>query len=134
MQKYDSNLRNKPFKDYDEYMQYVFNCVNTALDQYIDVMKSTYANEQGGYKSILYPDIEIAGDTCRNQVERFYSDGDSAGESTAPKTEDEEAEEENEAEGVVDEELMALLGAFSVERDSAKPKKKEKKRKSVSFL
>jgi ATP-dependent 26S proteasome regulatory subunit len=108
-------------------MQYVFNCVNTALDQYIDVMKSTYANEQGGYKSILYPDIEIAGDTCRNQVERFYSDGDSAGESTAPKTEDEEAEEENEAEGVVDEELMALLGAFSVERDSAKPAKKGKK-------
>ena len=55
MQKYDNKLRDTSFRDYDEYMQFVFNCVNTALDQYIDVMKTTYASEQGGYKSILYP-------------------------------------------------------------------------------
>ena len=83
MQKYDSKLENTPFQDYDEYMQYIFHCVNTALDRYIDGMKATYANEQGGYKSILYPDIEIAGDTCRNQIERFYTGTDSEEEETS---------------------------------------------------
>ena len=123
MQKYDSKLRGTPFSDYDEYMQYVFNCVNTALDQYIDVMKTTYASEQGGYKSILYPDIEIAGDTCRNQIERFYS-GDATGEISAEEeveeAEDAEEDAEEEADDEVDDELMSLLGAFSVQRDEPK--------------
>ena len=118
MQKYDSKLENKPFKDYDEYMQYIFHCVNTALDQYIDGMKETYANEQGGYKSILYPDIEIAGDTCRNQIQRFYSDEEAESEASSETEEDEE--EEKEEEESVDEDLMALLGAFSVERETPK--------------
>ena len=118
MQKYDSKLENKPFKDYDEYMQYIFHCVNTALDQYIDGMKETYANEQGGYKSILYPDIEIAGDTCRNQIQRFYSDEEAESEASSETEEDEE--EGKEEEESVDEDLMALLGAFSVERETPK--------------
>ncbi|MBR3539382.1 MAG: ATP-binding protein [Eubacterium sp.] len=118
MQKYDRELQNTPFRDYDEYMQYIFNCVNTALDQYIEGMKVTYANEQGGYKSILYPDIEIAGDTCRNQIERFYSD-----EETDEEPADQEEDGEGEKEESMDEELMALLGAFSVEREEPKQKK-----------
>ena len=127
MQKYDNKLRDTSFRDYDEYMQFVFNCVNTALDQYIDVMKTTYASEQGGYKSILYPDIEIAGDTCRNQIERFYT-GDEADQDTDKDAgqEDLEAEDENgdsdeSEDSEVDDELMALLGAFSVK--SEEPKK-----------
>ncbi len=121
MQKYDKKLQDKPFQDYDEYMQYVFHCVNTALDQYIDVMKATYANDQGGYKSILYPDIEIAGDTCRSQIDRFYNGIDAdeadAGDSSEETEDEAEAEEEEES---VDEELMSLLGAFSVNRDEPK--------------
>ena len=118
MQKYDSKLKDTPFLDYDEYMQYVFHCVNTALDQYIDVMKTTYASEQGGYKSILYPDIEIAGDTCRNQIERFYSG--EASDISVPEKEVEGFEEEDTEEEPVDDELMSLLGAFSVKRDEPK--------------
>ena len=129
MQKYDRELQNTPFSDYDEYMQYVFNCVNTALDQYIDGMKTTYANEQGGYKSILYPDIEIAGDTCRNQVERFYSDDEAEDEGEAQESGDEEENEEE----AVDEELMALLGAFSVEREELKPHKQVSKGEDSSL-
>ena len=129
MRKYDSNLLNTPFSSYDEYMQYVFNCVNTALDQYIDGMKTTYANEQGGYKSILYPDIEIAGDTCRNQVERFYSDDEAEDEGEAQESGDEEENEEE----AVDEELMALLGAFSVEREEPKPHKQVSKGEDSSL-
>jgi len=128
MHKYDSKLQNTPFRDYDEYMQYVFHCVNTALDQYIDGMKNTYANEQGGYKSILYPDIEIAGDTCRNQIDRFYS-GSGEEESGSVEEEqdndwdffkDEEEDEEDSDEPPVDDELMALLGAFSVKSKGSK--------------
>ena len=131
MQKYDNKLRDTSFRDYDEYMQFVFNCVNTALDQYIDVMKTTYASEQGGYKSILYPDIEIAGDTCRNQIERFYA-GDEADQDTDQDADKDAVQEDLEAENEtgdsdesedseVDDELMALLGAFSVK--SEEPKK-----------
>ena len=123
MQKYDSKLQKKPFQDYDEYMQYIFHCVNTALDRYIDGMKATYANEQGGYKSILYPDIEIAGDTCRHQIERFYSGEEDEKEAIADEVEDTEEDgdpTDEVEESQVDDELMALLGAFSVQRDEPK--------------
>ena len=123
MQKYDSKLQKKPFQDYDEYMQYIFHCVNTALDRYIDGMKATYANEQGGYKSILYPDIEIAGDTCRHQIERFYSGEEDEKETIADEVEDTEEDgdpTDEVEESQVDDELMALLGAFSVQRDEPK--------------
>ena len=120
MQKYDSQLRDTPFKDYDEYMQYVFNCVNTALDQYIEVMKTMYASEQGGYKSVLYPDIEIAGDTCRIQIERFYNDGEMPDSSDEDKEEEFQEEESDEPE--MDDELISLLGAFSATDDE--PEKK----------
>ena len=120
MQRYDSSLRDKPFEDYNEYMQYVFNCVNTALDKYIDVMKKTFASDQGGYKSILYPDIEIAGDTCRTMVERFYSDGNpdedvEDEDEDVFDTDEDEGEDESDNEEI-DEDLLALLGAFSGEK------------------
>ena len=131
MERYDSKYKDQPFKDYDEYMQYIFNSVNMALDQYIDVMKTTYASDQGGYKSILYPDIEIAGDTCRNKVEQFYQEEGAEYDELSDDTDAEEGEEEGEGEAEdasesdVDNELMALLGAFSASEDTSK--KKEKK-------
>ena len=143
MQKYDSKLKSTPFRDYDEYMQYVFHCVNTALDLYIDGMKTTYANEQGGYKSILYPDIEIAGDTCRNQVEKFYSGEDTYSfddaEDQEEDREDQEEQEEDDDEeetgedSSVDDELMALLGAFSVKQDEPKSEEKVKSKEDAKM-
>ena len=72
--KYDEKLKAKPFGSYNEYMKYIFDCVNTSLDRYLDGMKDVYANGEGGYKNVLYPDLELASEMSRTQVERFYSE------------------------------------------------------------
>ena len=87
--KYDEKLREKPFGSYNEYMQYIFDCVNTSIDRYLNGMKDVYANGEGGYKNVLYPDLELAAEMSRSQVERFYS---SPGTSSADEPEDEEEE------------------------------------------
>ncbi|MCR4658602.1 MAG: ATP-binding protein [Lachnospiraceae bacterium] len=115
MGKYDEALRTRPFKDYNEYMEYIFDCVNTGLDSYITSMKTVYASEDGGYKNVLYPDLEIASDMCKTRIDSFYRD---AG---AEKQEDEEEDEdilsggsEDDSEDIEDEddELLSLLGSF----------------------
>ena len=60
-----------PFKDYGEYMDHVFYVVNLALDSYLASMKIVYAARNGGYKNVLYPDQEIAGDVCKEKLEQF---------------------------------------------------------------
>ena len=120
--KYDEKLKAKPFGSYNEYMKYIFDCVNTSLDRYLDGMKDVYANGEGGYKNVLYPDLELASEMSRTQVERFYSetgeeDGDIDGEETeneggSEEAWDDDADAEDEEE---DDELLSLLGAFSAE-------------------
>ena len=60
----------KPFKSYDEYMGNVFDCVNRCLYQYLEGMKGVYSNGQGGYKNVLYPDLEVASDSTREQMQK----------------------------------------------------------------
>ncbi|MCR5486504.1 MAG: ATP-binding protein [Lachnospiraceae bacterium] len=118
MNRYDESLKTVPFRDYDEYMQYIFDCVNTAMDAYLAQMKILYSSGDGGYKNVLYPDLEVAGDVCRFQVTRFRKDEEGKGEEEEGGgsaldelneiEEDEEDEDEEE-----DEDLMSLLGAFS---------------------
>lgn len=120
--KYDEKLKAKPFGSYNEYMKYIFDCVNTSLDRYLDGMKDVYANGEGGYKNVLYPDLELASEMSRTQVERFYSDtGEEDGDIDGEETEnegggeeawDDDADAEDEEE---DDELLSLLGAFSAE-------------------
>ena len=120
--KYDEKLKAKPFGSYNEYMKYIFDCVNTSLDRYLDGMKDVYANGEGGYKNVLYPDLELASEMSRTQVERFYSetgeeDGDIDGEETeneggGEEAWDDDADAEDEEE---DDELLSLLGAFSAD-------------------
>ncbi|MCR5773940.1 MAG: hypothetical protein K6G42_02525, partial [Lachnospiraceae bacterium] len=93
--KYDESLKNKPFKSYNEYMQYIFDCVNTSIDRYLDKMKAVYANDEGGYKNVLYPDLELAGDMTRNHVERFYTEGEADTDSEDDGTDDGEDEDED---------------------------------------
>ena len=61
----------KPFKSYDEYMGNVFDCVNRCLYQYLEGMKGVYSNGQGGYKNVLYPDLEVASDSTKEQMQKF---------------------------------------------------------------
>ncbi|MBO5552223.1 MAG: ATP-binding protein [Lachnospiraceae bacterium] len=121
--KYDENLRSEPFKDYNEYMKYIFDCVNTSMDRYIDGMKTVYANQEGGYKNVLYPDLELAGDMCKTHIERFYTDdGEGADKEEAffedAGNDDDYADEEDEFEDDDDDdELLSLLDAFGTGGD-----------------
>ena len=61
----------KPFKSYDEYMGNVFDCVNRCLYQYLEGMKGVFSNGQGGYKNVLYPDLEVASDSTKEQMQKL---------------------------------------------------------------
>ncbi|MBR1861760.1 MAG: AAA family ATPase, partial [Lachnospiraceae bacterium] len=116
-----------PFVSYDEYMKHIFDCVNRCLSDYLEGMKSTFSNGQGGYKNVLYPDLEIASDSALEQVSRFERDMAAEKEDTDEDSSmsgmfgsDEEDDEEYN-------ELAALLGAFSTnDSDTVKEKEKEK--------
>ncbi len=106
----EKNLGNVTgFTSYDEYMDNIFACVNNSLDSYIEAMKLVYAAGNGGYKNVLYPDIEVAGDICREKIagfkEREKNRAGAASEESGADTSKAEAEE-------VDDELMELLRGF----------------------
>ena len=67
-----AEIAKQPFLNYNEYMACMFATVNDSMDAYIENMKSVFANDQGGYKNVLYPDLEIAHDLCKEQVSKFY--------------------------------------------------------------
>ena len=81
----------KPFKSYDEYMGNVFDCVNRCLYQYLEGMKGVYSNGQGGYKNVLYPDLEVASDSTKEQMQKLsyvLSQSDEEEEKKAPEATD----------------------------------------------
>lgn len=104
----------KPFENYNQYMTYLFACVNSTLDEHLKEMKKVFANEQGGYKNVLYPDLELAHDIAKDHVIRFF-------DTIKPATEDdlntEKEQEEIFEEDNVSDDLMDLIGAFSLGDD-----------------
>ena len=57
---------------YDEYMSYIFACVNYRLSDYIEGLMKKYDAGQGNYKNVMYPDIEIAHDLCSDSIQKFF--------------------------------------------------------------
>ena len=57
---FENRERSRPFASYEEYMEYLSACVNEGLNRYLAEMKLIYASGQGGFKNVLYPDLEIA--------------------------------------------------------------------------
>lgn len=102
--RFREELRKIPFGSYEEYMDYIFACVNARLTDYIEDLMGKYAAGQGQYKNVMYPDIEIAYNLCNDHVMQF-----SAQDENEADTED---VEKNALDGM-DDELMELLGAFS---------------------
>ena len=144
MGSFEKESNNKPFRDYNEYMQYVFDCVNGCLDSYISKMKVTFANGEGGYKNVLYPDIELAGDACKNRLQASYQErfGDGSAASSVSDTDEEKNlsgdsdddddafgedifgglfgsdssdESEDDEDEEIDDDLMNLLGNFAAD-------------------
>lgn len=88
-------MEKQPFESYDSYMAAMFAIVNDSMDQYIEELKAVFVNEQGGYKNVLYPDLEIAHDLCKGQVSHYYMQlskaaQESGGENAEDETEDSE--------------------------------------------
>lgn len=108
--KFNSELEGEPFSGYPEYMDYLFACVNSRMDQYLEEMKGLFASGQGGYKNVLYPDLEIAHTMCQEKIHIFSTE-------TAEDSEDEENGQEPVAE--LGDELMALLGDYAAEMGTA---------------
>ena len=119
MSRYDEKLKDAPFGDYNEYMGYVFDTVNIALDSYLDSMKKLYASGDGGYKNVLYPDLEVAGDVTDYQVSRFRNE----------RKDTEEIKEDDPE----DDELMGLFGAFASDTSSDTKEAKENKIEELSL-
>lgn len=69
--KFDGKNRTIPFRDYEEYMDYLFTCVNVRLEAHIRGLMEKYDAGQGKYKNVLYPDIEIAYDLCSRKIGEF---------------------------------------------------------------
>jgi len=136
MDKYDSKLRSKPFGSYNEYMEYIFDCVNIGVDKYIDKMKTMYASGDGGYKNVLYPDIEVVSDLTNAKIERFYQDSEEDAENGEEAEKVLEEEEEDDEDEPFDEELLSLLGNFGASdgSDEEKSEKEESGKVKVSAL
>ncbi|MDR1069367.1 MAG: ATP-binding protein [Gracilibacteraceae bacterium] len=64
-------LKEKPFADHAEYADYLFACVDARLDAYIADMKPLFLSGDGGYRNVLYPDIEMAHDLCQKRLADF---------------------------------------------------------------
>ena len=135
MDRYDEKLRKKPFSDYNEFMQYVFDCVNIAIDSHITKMKGVFASGQGGYKNVLYPDIEVAADVAKEKLLTFHSPGDDSGkEEEGDKNESKEDDEDDDLE--IDEELLSLFSSMTSddEEGSSGEAKEESALKTASEM
>lgn len=131
-EKFSAQWKDRPFADYDEYMEYIFACVNYRLSDYIGGLMKKYDAGQGNYKNVMYPDIKIAHDLCLERTMRFAKrkaalGGD--GEETAGRGEGaacsgkngaedgEQAAKGREESAEIDRELSDLLGAFRMSAD-----------------
>ncbi len=121
--KFREELRNKPFESYDEYMDYIFACVNFRLSDYIEGLMSKYDAGQGNYKNVMYPDIEIAHDLCNDRMMQFMNDGEEV---------DDEADQEGGDVPDIERELNDLLYAFSMDdEDEDENDEEEEQRKAA---
>lgn len=100
--KFDRSFAETPFRDYGEYMEYLFACVNLAMEEHLTQMKRVFATGQGGYKNVLYPDLEVAADICAERIERF-------------RFIEEDTLDMQEEDSGLSEELLSLFGSFAEE-------------------
>lgn len=100
---FDKKMQGVPFRDYDEYMTHLFAIVNCSIDEHLQSMKQVFASEQGGYKNVIYPDLEIAHDVAREHVTAFFNHGD---------REDGMPDDEELGGDDVPDDILDILGAF----------------------
>lgn len=86
---FNPEKQNIPFSSYQEYTDHLFACVDRQLSAYIDRLMQLFATDNGGFKNVLYPDIEIARDLCEKHLLDFRAKAaGSAGDASASEQED----------------------------------------------
>ena len=114
---FDLEKQNTPFTSYQEYTDHLFACVDRQLSSYIDHLMQIFASDNGGFKNVLYPDIEVARDLCEKHLLDFRS---KSGENSVDN-----AAEEDDAFPITDE-LSALFAGLSDEPSlSAEPEQED---------
>lgn len=113
--RFSKTTQGQPFSGYPEYMDYLFACVNSRMDEYLEEMKGLFASGQGGYKNVLYPDIEVAHIMCQEKIHSFATVAEETTQEAAPEEEQEE----------LGDELLALLGQYASEMGMSAPDKEE---------
>lgn len=101
------------FQSYNEYMEHIFACVNDSLDIYLKEMKNILADGLGGYKNVLYPDIEIAHNVLKLKIQNFY-DREKADAREGSHMEEDVADHGDTYEAY-DEEFLSLLHEMGME-------------------
>ncbi len=101
---FDQSLRETPFADYRDYTDHLFACVDRQLSSYVSGLMRLFASDNGGFKNVLYPDIEIARDLCEKHLLDFRSRAEKGG-----------ADEEPDGADDLPDELSALFGALAEE-------------------
>ncbi len=109
MELFDRTRQDLPFSGYGDYTDHLFACVDRQLSAYIDGLMRLFASENGGFKNVLYPDIEIARDLCEKHLMDFQIKN-----SQQETAEDSAADAEEEEESLPDD-LMELFGALTPE-------------------
>ena len=98
---FDLTKRESPFASYQEYTDHLFACVDRQLSSYIDGLMRLFASDNGGFKNVLYPDIEVARDLCEKHLLDFRAKGSG------------ESEELPEFSDELPDELSALFGELT---------------------
>lgn len=86
---FDLSKRESPFASYQDYTDHLFACVDRQLSTYIDELMRLFASDNGGFKNVLYPDIEVARGLCQKHLLDFTSRGMEPAEETPPDLSDE---------------------------------------------
>lgn len=76
MELFDLQKSGQPFGSYQEYTDHLFACVDRQLTRYIGDLMEVFAAENGGFKNVLYPDIEVARDMCNRRLLDFMARGE----------------------------------------------------------
>ncbi|MBE5913371.1 MAG: AAA family ATPase [Pseudobutyrivibrio ruminis] len=106
--------RDKPFESYDEFMRYLFSCVDIRIKEQIKAMESDYESDRGGYRNVLYPDLETAEIKNNKRFDAFFKTN------MAKEDTDEDSQVEEEGDDFEDDmpsDLLDILNAFSAPED-----------------
>ena len=115
MQKFNIEDKDKPFESYDEFMRYLFSCVDVRIKEQIKVMQQDYASDRGGYRNVMYPDLETAEIKNQKRYDEFFHEKAKSEEES--DFDEEDSDFQDEFDDSIPSDLLDLLGSFSNDED-----------------